>query len=122
MSGKARNNINCQGCPAICCKNLAMEIGRPENKKEVEDLKWQLQFDTVRVYIRKNKWHQLVEGRCMHLSDDNFCLIYKDRPKICRRHNPPNCERYGDYYDIMLNDPVDLERYLSGRKKGIRKS
>jgi Fe-S-cluster containining protein len=117
MTGKIKSNEYCKGCPAICCTNLAMEIGKPENKKEVEDLKWQLQFDTVKVYIRKNRWYQLVEGRCMYLSEDNFCTIYKQRPKKCRTHNPPNCERYGKYYDVMLENPKDLEKYLTSKKR-----
>ncbi len=117
MTGKIKSNKYCRNCPAICCKNLAMEIGKPANKKEVEDLKWQLQFDTVKVYIRKRRWHQLVEGRCMHLSDDNFCTIYNQRPKTCRNHNPPNCEKYGKFYEVILNNPDDLERYLDQKKK-----
>lgn len=117
MTGKIRKNEYCRGCPAVCCNNLAMGIGKPENKKEVEDLKWQLQFDTVRVYIRKRRWYQLVEGRCIHLGEDNFCTIYQKRPQKCRLHNPPNCERYGKYYDVMFKSPADLEGYLMRRKK-----
>jgi Fe-S-cluster containining protein len=121
MTGKIKNNKYCRGCPAICCTNLSMGIGRPANSKEVEDLKWQLQFDTVKVYISKNRWYQLVEGRCIYLSEDNFCTIYDHRPKKCRDHNPPNCERFGKYYDVMLEKPKDLEKYLAKKKKAKKK-
>lgn len=117
MTGKIKSNKYCKGCPAICCTNLAMEIGKPENAKEVEDLKWQLQYDTVKVYIRKRRWYQLVEGRCMYLSEDNFCTIYNRRPKKCRLHNPPSCERYGVYYDLMFNNSEELDKYWVGKKK-----
>lgn len=121
MTGKIKNNKYCRGCPAICCTNLSMGIGKPANSKEVEDLKWQLQFDTVKVYISKNRWYQLVEGRCIYLSEDNFCTIYDHRPKKCRDHNPPNCERFGKYYDVMLEKPKDLEKYFAKKKKAKKK-
>ena len=111
----------CEGCEAICCKNLAMEIGRPENKAEVEDLKWQLRFDTVKVYIHKRRWHQLVEGQCMHLGNDNRCTMYEERPNKCRKHNPPDCERYGPFYDLLISTPDELEEYLAAKKGGRKK-
>lgn len=120
MTGKIRSNNYCRGCDAICCTNLAMEIGKPENRKEIEDLKWQLQFDTVRLYVRKKRWYQLVEGRCMYLSKSNFCTIYDRRPKKCRKHNPPDCERYGKFYDVMLKTPDDLENYFKKGKTRLK--
>jgi Fe-S-cluster containining protein len=107
----------CSECPALCCKNLSMRIGKPANRSEVEDLKWQLHFDTVSVYIRNNRWYQLVEGRCMYLSDDDRCTIYPQRPDMCRRHNPPECEFFGDFYDIIIKTPEELEGHLNGRRR-----
>ena len=107
---------DCNSCPALCCKNLAMGIERPANKQEIEDLKWQLRFDTVKVYIRNRRWYQWVEGRCMHLSDDNLCNIYDSRPDICRKHNPPDCELFGKFYDLMIHTPDELEDYLAKKK------
>ena len=103
-------------CPSECCKDLTIQILKPRNREEVEDLKWQLQFDTVRVYLLRKRWYMLVKGRCMYLGSDNRCRIYDKRPERCRRHNPPGCERFGRYYDVMLNTPEDLERHL-GREK-----
>lgn len=121
MSKVKTTKQSCDECTAICCKNLAMEIGKPTDKKEVEDLKWQLQFDTVQVYIKSNRWYQLVEGRCIHLSEDERCNIYEKRPLKCRRHNPPNCELYDKFYDVMLSTPDDLDNYISEKKKAKRK-
>ncbi|MFC1501088.1 YkgJ family cysteine cluster protein [Elusimicrobiota bacterium] len=118
----------CRKCKAICCHNLAMAIGKPVNRKEIEDLKWQLHFDTVKVYIHEHHWYQWVKGKCMYLSKDNRCTIYDKRPITCRRHNPPNCEYFGDFYDVMLNTPEELEEYLISKKpkkkrtKSFRKS
>ena len=107
----------CIECPSICCKNLAMAIGRPVNKQEVEELKWQLHFDTVKVYIRHRRWHLWVKGRCMYLSKNNRCKIYAQRPDMCKKHNPPSCERFGKFYDIMISTPDELEKYLELKKK-----
>ena len=117
--GKITTKKDCKECPAICCKNLALTIGRPENRQELEDLKWQLHFDTVKVFISNRRWHQLIEGKCMYLSEDNKCIIYDRRPDKCRKHNPPNCEFFGKFYDIMLSTPEELEDYWKSKK--IRK-
>ena len=92
----------CEKCTGICCKNLAVEIGRPENKSEVEALKWQLHFDTVKVYIHNKRWHMLIDGECLYLSKNNKCTIYSNRPNRCRAYNPPNCEFFGKFYNIMM--------------------
>ena len=111
----------CEGCPAICCKTLAMEIGRPVNRVEVEELKWQLRFDTVKVYIHNRRWHQLVEGRCMYLDKDDRCTVYEERPDKCRKHNPTDCERYGPFYDLLISTPDELEEYWESKKRKKKK-
>jgi Fe-S-cluster containining protein len=107
----------CNKCPALCCRNLSIWIGKPANREEIDDLKWQLHFDTVRVYIRNNRWYQLVEGKCIYLDEHNRCRIYETRPDRCRRHNPPNCEFFGDFFDVMFTTPEDLENYFAARRK-----
>ncbi len=114
------HNKHCKDCPAICCKNLAMAIGKPANGKEVEDLKWQLQFTHVKVYIRHHHWYQWIKTQCMYLTKDNKCSIYENRPDICRKHNPPDCEKFGKFYDVMISTPDELEAYLRKKKKKNR--
>lgn len=113
---------DCSRCEGICCKNLAVEIGEPETKKEIEELRWQLHFDTVRVYLHGKSWYQLVEGKCIYLSEDNLCTIYERRSSICRKHNPPDCEFYGDYYDVIMSTPDDLDRYFEEKTKIKKKA
>lgn len=120
-SSKKRSNPLCAGCPAYCCKDLTLMITKPRTKEEIELLKWQLQFDTVRVFITNYRWHVVIKGKCMYLDRNNMCKIYKDRPSTCRRHNPPDCERYGDYWDVMIETPEELDAYLSRRKKAKKR-
>ena len=58
---KEKIKKGCAICSGMCCKNLSLIIGKPVTKPEVEDLKWQLHFDKVKVYIRSSRWHQLIE-------------------------------------------------------------
>jgi len=121
MKRQKTSKKHCGECSAFCCKNLAMEIGRPTNKKEIEDLSWQLHFDTVKVYIHRHRWYQWVAGKCMHLGSNDRCTTYKERPQICRKHNPPDCEHFGEFYDIMIETPDDLEKYLKSKRKKRKK-
>ncbi len=110
---KIPKNKNCQSCPAICCNNLAVGILKPVTKEEVGDLLWQLHFDTVKVYIRKRRWYQWIQGKCIYLTRGNRCSIYERRPDKCRNHNPPDCELFGKFYDVMFSTPKELEDYLA---------
>jgi Fe-S-cluster containining protein len=116
-SAEALKKASCRGCPALCCHDMVEPISRPQTSRDVEELKWQLQYDTIRVYIRSHRWYVIVQGRCMYLTDDNLCSIYERRPKRCRRYNPPDCERYGEYWDEMINTPQELDAYLEREKK-----
>jgi len=119
---KKNDNVNeCLTCGAICCRNLSLSIGKPVTKSEKEDLKWQLHFDTVKVYIRSNRWYQQVDGNCIYLNKKNRCTIYEKRPDKCRKHNPPDCELYGKYYDTMFTRPEELEEYFKKQKKKRKK-
>ncbi len=107
----------CLDCPSLCCHDLAMPITKPRTKYELEEMRWQLRYDTVHVAIRNLRWHLVVKGRCIYLDDDNMCTIYQRRPQRCRRHNPPDCERFGPWYDTLITTPEDLDAYLKKEKR-----
>jgi len=112
-----RSNAKCDGCPSLCCRDLAMQTTKPRAKADIEEMKWELHFDTVQVYIRSHRWYLLIKGKCIYLDEDNLCRIYSRRPSRCRRHNPPNCERFGKYYDVLISTPEELDQYFNGRAK-----
>jgi len=107
----------CRDCPAKCCHDLVLVIDKPKKKSDIEHYMWQLHYDTVRIAITGKKWHTVYEGRCIYLDDDNLCTIYDRRPKICRDHNPPDCEHYGKWYDVLIETPEELKEYLKAEKK-----
>ena len=107
----------CHDCPAKCCHDLVIVIDKPKSKSDIEHYKWQLQYDTVRIAITGKKWHTVYEGRCIYLDENNLCTIYDRRPKKCRKHNPPDCEHFGPWYDVLIETPEELAEYLKAEKK-----
>ena len=115
--GKDTNKHECSNCTALCCQGLTIDITKPRNRAEIDALKWQLNYEPVSVYLLNRRWHLFVEGRCGYLGEDNLCTIYESRYDICRKHNPPDCERYMDWYDKMIETPEQLEAHLEAEKK-----
>lgn len=118
---RAVSNPSCQGCPSLCCRDLVLPIDKPKTPDDVEELKWHVQYDTVSVFVRTHRWYLLIEGRCQYLSGDSLCRIYDRRPARCRRHNPPGCERFADFYDVLIESPEELEEYLGRERSRTRK-
>lgn len=114
---RVKGNPKCRGCPSLCCHDLVMPITRPRDREDEEELRWQVQYDTVHIFIANYRWHLLVKARCQYLDGNGWCTRYEDRPDKCRRHNPPDCERYGSFYDVMIDTPEELDAYLAKERK-----
>ena len=110
----------CGDCPAMCCYDLTIDIKKPRTNYDLEVLMWKLNYENIGIYIRNRRWHMIVKSKCQYLGADNLCTIYDKRDDICRNHMPPNCERFGEWYDRMITDPDDLEAVLLAQKKGKR--
>jgi len=117
--GRAREGSQtaCADCPALCCHDLAIPIDRPRLREDIDDLKWKLRYDTVHVAIRNRRWYLVVNGRCIYLDENNLCTIYEQRPDTCRNHNPPDCERFGRWYQYWIDSPDGLDEYLAGKRR-----
>ena len=111
-----KHESGCDGCPAYCCHDLSMCITRPENATEIDELRWYLHYDTINIYIVNRRWHILVKGRCIYLNKKNQCDIYHKRSRRCRAHKSTDCERHGDYHDVLLKTPEDLDKFLQKEK------
>lgn len=111
----------CEGCPALCCKGLEKEITSPKTKLDRENLVWQLHFVNTKFFIRSRKWYELSLGDCRYLDANNLCTVYERRPDVCRNHNPPECERFGDIFDVMFDTPEDLLKHFQKAKDKRKK-
>ena len=103
----------CRACGAKCCKYFCFEIDEPDDFEEFDDIRWYLCHEGVSVHIDEGDWYISIANRCKMLGTDNRCKIYKERPLICRRYDPDDCDHTsGDYgYDEEFKTPADIERY-----------
>ena len=92
------NSTTCDECPVLCCKYVAMEIDTPENLEDFEDIKWYTAHKNVNVYVEEDgTWNVEFLTPCEHLSDNGRCMIYENRPSICREYEQDECTFYNKY-------------------------
>jgi Fe-S-cluster containining protein len=106
-------DADCSRCNALCCRYFCFEIDEPESVGEFEDVRWFLLHEGVSVHVDEGDWYISIMNPCSRLGEDNRCEIYEDRPLICRKYSPDNCDATGgEYeYDEMFQTPEQLEAY-----------
>ena len=107
---------DCLHCGAKCCHDLVRPINKPRTADDVDEMKWELQYDVVRVFIRSHRWYRIIHARCLYLDDHDRCTIYDRRHWRCRQMKPPECEHFGDYWEVMISTPEDLDAHLANGK------
>lgn len=105
---------HCLNCDAKCCKYIALELDFPENKNDIEDLKWYILHQNVEIYIDHDDDLILeFKTKCKALDKNNQCKIYSKRPSICRKHNAKDCENNeGKSFKVLFKTPEDIENYF----------
>lgn len=107
----------CVECKAKCCQYFCFEIDAPDSYEEFEDIRWYLCHHGVTVHIDdEGDWFIHIENRCNMLGDDYRCMIYDDRPLICRTYSAENCEHTSDSpedfgYQHEFKTPQELDDY-----------
>ncbi|OIO37668.1 MAG: hypothetical protein AUJ75_03740 [Candidatus Omnitrophica bacterium CG1_02_49_10] len=117
----------CNVCEARCCKHVATEIDKPDSKGELNDIKWYLCHEDVRVFVEKGSWYLGVGTKCKYVTPEHRCAIYKKRPRICANYGVDNiageydCELGSGEYDHSHNfyEPEDIDKYYEDNKKQI---
>jgi len=100
---------------------VAIEIDKPENQEDIDQIKWFLVHKNVLVFIdNDDSWNIQFNTPCVKLSK-NLCSIYEQRPKICRDHSSDNCEKYGDgeSYKVLWKNLPEFEEWLKNNKSKI---
>jgi Fe-S-cluster containining protein len=118
MRGGVMSNT-CAKCEALCCKYFALEIDTPTTRNDFENIRWYISHQKTSVFIQERKWYLNVKNRCKHLKSDNRCKIYEERPAICRRLHPDNCEYHDRNAVREIKTLKQLGEYLE--EKPIRK-
>lgn len=121
--------MDCKLC-GKCCSYICLQLDEPEDKGDIENIKWYLVHEKVRVFIDDHDdWYLQVFTRCKYLNDENKCDFYiqgkeKKRPKICKIHEADSCENsdleseekfafenYDDFLAFLKEyDPFSLEK------------
>jgi hypothetical protein len=90
LHDKAFSHIDCLDC-ANCCKNLGPRISDIDIKRLASHLKIK-ESVFINSYLRIDEDNDYVFKTmpCPFLMDDNYCMVYKSRPKACREYPHTN--------------------------------
>jgi Fe-S-cluster containining protein len=107
----------CEHCTAACCRYLALPLDKPRSARDYDDIRWYLMHEGIIVFVEEGDWYIQFSGGCKNLADDNRCVIYRTRPRICRDYEPGECDYSpGDYgYDHLFTHPRQIEAYYRKR-------
>jgi uncharacterized protein len=114
----------CFDCNGMCCRYVALQIDTPDCRRDYDHIRWYLLHEKVYVFVEHGgDWYVEFETPCGELDDASRCLIYENRPRICRRHGSDDvaeCEFVSDEdaYAQRFSTAAELEEYLDG--KGIK--
>ena len=118
MSESDSDVESCSECLGMCCRYVATEIGEPTCKTDYDHIRWYLLHKDVDVFIDdEGDWYIEFKSVCSMLGENNRCLGYENRPRICRKHGEEasrDCEFRGDGdpYDIRFETAEEFELYL----------
>lgn len=114
MAGNKKKSL-CDQCPGLCCRYFALPIETPETKQDFDDIRWYLCHKNITVFVEDGDWYINIKNKCRHLStNDHRCLIYPNRPKICRQYSTKDCDfTEGEYdYDLHFTDDKQMAEYM----------
>lgn len=82
----------CDNCSSWCCTHLSVPFKTPTQFKDIDYLRYCLNFPGTQVVVSDRGWSLLVKTACTHLKD-NRCTIYDqpERPQICRYYPEQDC-------------------------------
>ncbi|MBN1501499.1 MAG: YkgJ family cysteine cluster protein [Spirochaetes bacterium] len=111
---------DCSKCDALCCKHVAIQIDKPDCKKDYDHIRWYLLHENIEVFIdHENCWFVKFQTPCTKIKN-GLCSSYESRPKICRDYpNEENhCEFEGedDYFVRIFRNEDDFIDYLELKK------
>ncbi len=115
----------CVKCDALCCQYISIEIDEPEDKYDYDCMRWYAAHKNTYIYKDEGSWYVNVATPCEQLGEGGECLLYDERPKICRKHPADNCEFVSEYdFEEQLNTPSEVEAFYTaktGRKWKVGK-
>ena len=116
----------CSRCAALCCNYITIEIDKPRNKRNYDDIRWYILHEGISLMVEDERWLIKVPTSCKELDSKNRCSIYETRPITCQDYEADNCDYYNEYEDwdtdyIEIETPRQLEKYRKKMKKKKKK-
>lgn len=114
--------VECTAC-AKCCTYVGVDIDKPRKARCASDILWYLYHENVYVYVDGNDdWSVHFEGRCRNLGDDLRCLIYEQRPDICRGFDNTSCEvNDHEHESLTFRQPTEFLAWLRENRPKVYK-
>ena len=110
-------------CQARCCRYITVQIEAPKDKRDLEEISWWLTHREVSVYVESRRWHLEVRTPCKYLSDENLCVIYEDRPGVCRDYSTDACEYpTRPEHSLQFDSREDFEYWREEKRKSRRQA
>jgi len=104
--------VLCDYCTAKCCRYFAFPIDAPEDRDDLDHLRWYMLHGRVAIFVEDDTWFLMVYADCKHLQENHMCGIYETRPQICRKYSTDNCEFEDDgIYDQYFETPEQIDEY-----------
>jgi Fe-S-cluster containining protein len=106
----------CEGCPAHCCRYVAVEIDKPRAHWQNDQIRWMLLHENVAVYVGNDRhWYVEFRTRCRALQDDGRCGTYETRPDLCRDYEISTCPRWatGSPHLVRFESARAFEDFLA---------
>ncbi|GAG06473.1 unnamed protein product [marine sediment metagenome] len=107
--------ISCNECNAECCRDVSIEVDKPESFDDFETLKWFLAHKNIEIYVdHEGDWMVEFKTDCKNLDENNKCRVYTNRFKICRGHEPDECviNGSGEHFKRVFKKEEDVDEYM----------
>lgn len=104
LHDEAFENIDCLTC-ANCCKTTSPVFYDRDIDRIAKRLKMRpSEFIDKYLHIDEDKDYVLNVAPCPFLDNENYCLIYEDRPTACREYPHTNRKRFYQILDLTLKN------------------
>ena len=97
-------NFDCLDC-ANCCKSLGPRLTNTDIERLSEHLKIKTSvFHEKYLRVDEDNDYVFKSMPCPFLMDDNYCIVYKSRPKACRDYPHTNQKNMRSILNICLKN------------------
>jgi hypothetical protein len=101
---EAFESIDCLSC-ANCCKTTSPIFTQRDIERLAKHFKIKTaQFIEQYLHLDEDNDYVLNQAPCPFLDNDNYCLVYEDRPNACREYPHTNRKKMYQILDLTLKN------------------